>query len=428
MRRSTLIVLALLAATIPLTAAQPAPLTFANYAAPTSLGAKGGEPSIGVNWNSGAVMLLAGTVTMNFDTATKAWRSVGAPLTSVATLDPILFTDTKTGRTFVSQLYDACSLLAYSDDDGASWIQHPLGCGLNAGQDHQSIGGGAYAGGASGSLYPHSVYYCSNAPPLNTGSATCSVSTDGGLSFASPSKPLHPGTQCWGLHGHLRVAPDGTAYVPNSNCGGKQGLVVSTNNGGGWLVRTIPGTGTQRESDPSVAVGALGRAYYCYQDADGHAKVTTTTNRGQSWSPIVDVSAPLGVVNTQFQAAIAGDDDRAACAFIGTTTPGDDQPSSFQGSWHLYVAVTYDAGATWTTVDATPSDPVQTGCVWLQGGSNACRNLLDFNDIAVLKDGRVIVAYADGCTTRCGQVGAPRSALATVALQTAGLGLFSEYD
>lgn len=365
---------------------------------------------------------------MRFDTTTKSWRDVSAPLTSLATFDPILFTDTLTGRTFVSQLYLACSLFAFSDDDGASWVQHPVGCGANAGQDHQTVGGGPFAGSASGASYPHSVYYCSNAPPLNTGSATCSVSMDGGLSFASPAKPVFLNGQCWGLHGHLRVAPDGTAFVPNSNCGGQQGIAVSTNNGGGWLLRKIPGAGTQRESDPSIAFGSGGRGYYCYQDSDGRAKVTTTINRGVSWSPIVDVSGPLGVVNTQFQSAIAGDDDRAACAFIGTTTPGDDQPSNFQGTWHVYVAMTYDAGKTWTTIDATPTNPVQIGCVWLQGGSSACRNLLDFNDIAVLKDGRVIVAYADGCTTRCGQVGAPKTALATIALQSSGRGLFAAYD
>jgi len=73
---------------------------------------------------------------------------------------------------------------------------------------------------------------------------------------------------------------------------------------------------------------------------------------------------------------IAGDDTRAAFAFLGTPTAGDDQSASFTGVWHLYVATTYDRGATWTTVDATPTDPVQRGCIWLGGGSNDCRNLL----------------------------------------------------
>ena len=39
--------------------------------------------------------------------------------------------------------------------------------------------------------------------------------------------PIYNLTQCGGIHGHVKVAPDGTAYVPNKNCGGSQGLAVA---------------------------------------------------------------------------------------------------------------------------------------------------------------------------------------------------------
>ena len=77
---------------------------------------------------------------------------------------------------------------------------------------------------------------------------------------------------------------------------------------------------------------------------------------------------------------------------------GDTQSADFLGVWHLFVAFTYDGGRTWITANATPSDPVQRGCIWNQGGSNPCRNLLDFNDITTDAFGRVLVGYADGCT------------------------------
>jgi hypothetical protein len=63
----------------------------------------------------------------------------------------------------------------------------------------------------------------------------------------------------------------------------------------------------------------------------------------------------------------------------------------------MYVATTYDRGAHWTTVDTTPTDPVQRGCVWNSGGSNPCRNLLDFNGMTIDRTGRVMVGFADGC-------------------------------
>jgi len=101
------------------------------------------------------------------------------------------------------------------------------------------------------------------------------------------------------------------------------------------------------------------------------------------------------------------------------------------------VAFTYNGGLTWTTSDATPSDPVQRGCIWNGGGNNPCRNLLDFNDITVDKFGRVLVGYADGCTGTCvtdpsqnattGPATA-QDALATIARQTGGRGLFSAFD
>ena len=44
-----------------------------------------------------------------------------------------------------------------------------------------------------------------------------------------------------------KVAPDGTAYVPNKNCQGLQGVAVSTNSGTTWTVRTVPGSASGEE-------------------------------------------------------------------------------------------------------------------------------------------------------------------------------------
>src|SRR5262249_56128187 len=77
------------------------------------------------------------------------------------------------------------------------------------------------------------------------------------------------------------------------------------------------------------------------------------------------------------------------------------------------------------------------GCVWKQKGSNPCRNLLDFNDITVDKFGRVLVEYADGCTDSCitdpaqnatNDPTTAQDALATIARQSGGRGLFAAFD
>lgn len=191
------------------------------------LGTDAGEPSIGSDWATGKVMFQAGLQTLRVDLAATppAWTSVGSTLTSTASLDPILFTDSRTNRTLVSQLTAGCSAMAFSDDDGASWFSNPIGCGIASGADHQTVGGGPFAPGLGGALtsYPDSVYYCAQA----IATAQCALSQDGAITF-NPAVPIYNATQCGGLHGHIKVAADGTAYVPNADCGGRQGFAYST--------------------------------------------------------------------------------------------------------------------------------------------------------------------------------------------------------
>jgi hypothetical protein len=290
--------------------------------------------------------------------------------------------------------------------------------------DHQTVGGGPFASGLTGgALHPHAVYYCSQ----DIADASCAVSLDGGLTFG-PAVPMYSLLQCGGLHGHIKVAPDGTAYVPNKGCGGKQAVAVSTDNGLTWSVRQVTGS-LSADSDPSVGIGADGTVYFGYQNADGHPRVAVSRDRGLTWTDDQDVGAALGIKNAVFPAVVAGDKDRAAFAFLGTTTGGNYQDTAnFRGVWHLYIAHTYDGGKTWVTTDATPNDPVQRGSICT--GGTTCgddRNLLDFMDVTLDNQGRVLVGYADGCVGACVQ-NWPNSfsAYATIARQVSGKPLFSK--
>src|SRR3954453_17442665 len=101
------------------------PVTFTTYAVPTDLVADAGEPSIGYNPKTGAVLFQSNITTAKvggFDGAGHAhWRDVTEP-TAITSLDPILWTDRDTGRTISSQLLLACSKAMFTDDDGASWL------------------------------------------------------------------------------------------------------------------------------------------------------------------------------------------------------------------------------------------------------------------------------------------------------------------
>ncbi len=73
----------------------------------------------------------------------------------------------------------------------------------------------------------------------------CARSDDGGLTFGA-GVPIYNLTQCSGIHGHVKVAPDGTVYVPNRGCGATQAVVVSADNGLTWAVQRDSGQHFQR--------------------------------------------------------------------------------------------------------------------------------------------------------------------------------------
>jgi len=426
-------------------------LHYTGYVAPPGLADHAGEPSLGLNPATGNAFLLADTSLsrVSFDAGNRAsFAAVPLPPSvGTASLDPIGFTDQRTGRTFVSQLAGATSLLAYSDDEGKTFTQG-TGSGFTTSFDHQSLGGGPYAGTPPvtklpGS-YPDATYYCAQADVK----ASCARSDDGGRTFTDGT-PIYtslgvPGMPtCAGLHGHLKVAPDGTVYVPNFDCDGHAAVTVSTDNGLTWTVHEVAASHTkQDESDPSVAVGSDGTVYLAYEDGDdttqgSHIEVVVSRDRGTTWSSPVDVGAAFGINNIQFPEAVAGDGDRAAVAFLGAQPVGNDQLKNYPGVFHLYVAHTYDRGASWEVTDTTPNDPVQRGGINLQGtsggtGNNeaAMRNLLDFNDATVDKQGRVLVAYADGCSGACVTDPGKNTYTdqGTVVRQDAGRGVFAAYD
>jgi hypothetical protein len=487
-------------------ASAPGVPRFMNYSSPPGVGDNSGEPSIGSNWlsektfsnsmfaipNGGTCLYyggldIAGTpllrITFNdcSSPASALWEEKFPPLnqTPRAAGDPILFTDHDTGRTFISQLEGltpAGSTTDITDDDGETFIPSE-GSSLPSDIDHQTFGGGRFHTGVLGPVtaYPNAVYYASQ----SVADARAAVSLDGGVTFG-PGFPMYTIDDCAGLHGHIKVSPvDGTAYVPNRGCGGsvplhetgaRQAVIVSEDNGMTWAVRPIPdatthGSGNVDNSilgtrDPSVAIDGGGTVYFVYQSeeratgstdpadkaGDSYPKVAVSHDKGLTWEPSVNVGANVlnggPVLNATFVAATAGDAGRAAVAFFGTETGGNNWQcgegddcsgdamlfprDAFTGVWFLYVSVTYDGGKTWTTQNVTPGDPIQRGGIC---GASTCRNLLDFMDIQIDKRGRILVAGEDGCIGACVD-GGPNSftAKAFITRQSGGKPLIAAFD
>jgi hypothetical protein len=411
---------------------------FANYDSPPGFQTRdaaqrpnAGEPTLGSDWITGKTMYMAGTQVsqIGYDTThvppAATWNDVTPAQLANVSEDSILFTNsefnpsTTANRTWAEDflLTTVCNAnMAFTDNDGGSgggptgtdtntsWT--PEQCPAAEGPDHPSVGAGPYHGGAPLTAIDKNeiVYYCSQ-DALNAAGAECTHSEDGGLTWDAPTVVFGTATTpCRSIHGHIRVAPDGTMYIPNSLCGGtKQGMAITTDNGGSYTYSVISDA-VAGATDPSVAADRANNVYFGYEDGllNSHAKIAISHDHGATWAPSFDVGTPFGVQNVAFPEVIAGDSGRAAFAFLGTTTGGDYQVQSFRGVWYMYIAFTYDGGNTWQVVNATPNDPVQRGCIdngGVTGSTYAgCRNMLDFNDITVDKQGRVHVAYTDGCT------------------------------
>lgn len=371
------------------------------------------------------------------------WQDKSA-LNTLIGLDPILWTDQKTGRTFSSNsTVGTNGVYAYTDNDGELW--NPVSAAPpNASSDHQTIGSGPYPAslGALGTALNQgeAVYYCAQTFPV--GAAGCQRSDTLGSSYGPSTLPYNGNTsQCAGIHGHVKVGPDGTVYLPVRDCSGNAGVAVSGDGGVTWTERIVPNSKTQTHgSDPSISVGANNTVYFFYvadqtsgtNPSEGHIHVQVSTNHGGTWGKDSDLGASHGLKNVVFPEAVAGDDNRAACGFLGTDRAGDYEGASFPGVWYLFIASTYDSGNTWTVVNATPNDPVQgAGGIWEGGGSNQNRNLLDFNEVTIDNKGRVLFGYSDGCvSTGCIAGAAPTDYVAymRVARQSGGKTLLSAFD
>jgi len=219
-------------------------------------------------------------------------------------------------------------------------------------------------------------------------------------------------------------------------------VAVSHDNGLTWTDYTVPNS--VGSGDPSIGIGSDNTVYLGYVNGDGRPHVAVSSDHGVTWQNDYEVGAPVGcssddhyspcrIKSAVFPTVVAGDGDRAAFGFLGSTTGGNFQDqATYQGIWNFYIATTYDRGAHWVTVNATEGDPVQKGSICLLGficGTD--RNLLDFNDISVDKEGRSVAGYADGCVAPgCGAGNnyTGRDSKAAIVRQLTGRRLFAASD
>jgi hypothetical protein len=395
----------------------------------------GGEPTLGT-LKDGSIVYQALSLVIKSTDDGVTWKQVHQPPTADTSLDPYLHVDTSTDRIISSQLLGACQMLSISDDGGASWTDAPTQCGT---VDHQKIASGPWAAPVASPAYPRAVYSCFN----HVAETACATSVNGGLTWGPPVTAFageDPSTSnglngvpgfCGGLEGDPVSGPDGAIYLPREYCG-RPFLAISHDNGLTWTSSWVAPPAETRPigygaNNPGVDVGPDGTIYYVFTGADWRHHLAISTDGGTHWTE--RVVSPSDVLSTTFPVVIAGAAGHVATAYLGTrdTDKGPDGAPA-TAKWHLFITSSFDGTAadpTWQTAQATPlDDPVMIGCIGRHGGGCSAAGhsgMLDFNDMALLPGGRLVVSYTDACLPlACTNSKTSTANQAYVAVQTGG--------
>lgn len=412
-----------------------------------------GEPSVGIT-SSGCIFFVAFSTVVRSCDHGKTWAPSTGPLQSPTSSDPYLWVDPVTDRVFDIQMVSTqCTWISWSDDDGATWDANPYDCGTYPGNDHIKLATGPWTDQGYGPLgkmldqYPQAVYFCHNVPGVY-----CYTSFDGGRTFPVGAQYTGDTGSAGGLHGAIATAPDGTVYVEPRLA--TPTVAYSKDNGQTWTLAEMGkdvGTPNPRKNS-EVAVDTASNAYHVWIGNSSRVYLSRSTDSGVTWEQASIPVSPLRIVSSTFPHIAAGDPGRIAVAYLGSedaallnTSDIDDEP--WTGNPHyappgvtyrMYVTFSLNAldpVPTWHTVKLT-SDPVQAGSICISsgdcrdfGGSN--RNLLDFNDLSIDRDGRLYLGYADGCTGDCAKKDDPqpedsRSQRGIVAILQTGPSLYAD--
>ena len=200
----------------------------------------------------------------------------------------------------------------------------------NGGVDHQTHRRRAVPGAAGSALngiYPNAVYYCSQADRRRH---VRSAPTAAACTFGPGRPGLQRLTECGGLHGHIKVAPDGTVYLPNKTCGSERGrsAVSDRQPARRGTSSPVPGTARRPDADPSIGdrQGRHGRTSATTAARRLTRMSPSATTAGQTWTDdqrhrrVRSVSSGRRVP----RGGRRDDPSRAACGFLGTTDKAGD--------------------------------------------------------------------------------------------------------
>jgi hypothetical protein len=384
-------------------------------------GADGPEVNIGIT--SRGVLFFGGWdhIARSIDDG-RTWQPTAELSPFRAAGDRVLIVDRDTDRVFVddTELVLDCTWLKWSDDLGETWELNLRACGGGL-TDHQKIAVGkrTILQDVTNSGYPNVVYVCANGLAYSH----CSASPDGGRTFL-PSVPTNGDSRPCAFQGVPVTGPDGTLYQPKLGeplCLLTRGprVEISHDNGLTWTSVLVSPDVAYDYTD--LAITPDGTVYCLWIKVDDSYRpyLSRSRNGGLTWDEPMPLAPSLRAV--WHPAIAAGADGKVGFAFYGTT---DEDPTWLTGPpgapdaprWYLYAGTITgaDTGSPTISLARATQDPIQIG----RGGATG--NIADYIDAEVGPNGRLYVAYVDGCPPGCDDVSESTQNDGFVAIQTRG--------
>lgn len=357
----------------------------------------------------------------------------GVP-THQTTLDPYLYTDQQTDRTWAEDLSPAVNVAinSWTDNGGDSWTTGYAG-GFQF--DHVTVFTGPPVSGPTLG-YPNVVYRCSISGGALAGASAlivCQRSRDGGLTWLPHGEPAYTFLQqfigpiapvetpllqpCWSGNGHGAAAADGRIYLPRGHCG-QPFLAWSDDEGLTWTRTQVSDLGVTCapaqglcEHDAGFGIDAAGTLYFAWVAFDHLLYLTRSTDEGATWDTPRVVSQPdlNEVTHVQLAAGAAG---KIAFVYYGSrNSPGVPWDDGYEETtWDAYMAVSYDAGSEEPTFATAQLNDLGDPLVRHQCGPVRCDGIYDYIDLRIGPDGAPWAPLVDACTGTCvGDAGEPNN-------------------
>ena len=376
-----------------------------------------GEPTLGVNSRNEVIVQTVPPVRSK--DGGRTWEQTGLNAETAA-VDPYLYLDRSTGRTFSAINLQGCSQLNISDDLGSTWIPSQAGCGTLT-TDHETISAGRPVTSTTVG-YPNIVYYCA----IGTGttndlgtSTICSKSLDGGHAWVVTGTPAYldgessetgfygiPG-HCGGASAHLFVGSDGTLYLPRGWCA-QPWLAISHDEGLSWTRVQVAKNGmngdvTSPDHGSGVGVDARGNIYYTWVAHDRLPYLAISRDHGHTFGKPMMMGYP-GLREAALPSLAVTPSGNVLIGYMGSLNSpgapwtGDYSNTTFNG----FMSETLNPLSADPIFHTAPVSDLNIPLVRGTCGPVRCQAVYDFITVTFGPDGTGWGAFVDTCPDWCG--------------------------